>query len=247
MLLIPGKVHPWCHVANLQPAGFLYAPDLLSEKTAFFLRSMDLTFKPDYHPTSFVSRPVQYESRIANLGNTSLHLAIDLRDLNDPTLYMTSLVHIVMIERKTARPCPIPTAFVEKFRHRVSADTPTTRQRFEPRPEEGVATSRRLVQYSDLDVNEHLSYSSYLRVLMDAGGSAAVDGCLTSFTRELEFYNIKNLSIDLQRSVTVGNEIDILCWENADIPYTLHFEIMHENRATCRSKISFYPENASKN
>ncbi|XP_063960115.1 uncharacterized protein LOC135155185 isoform X2 [Lytechinus pictus] len=241
-----GAIHPHYHVGySLMAALQLHSPvaaDGEPEKsTSYFGRSFSLNFRPAYHSTNFVSRPVRYDSYIAYLGRASTYIGIELRDDESDLLYMTGQMQCITIDLKEKKLVPVSLESIKKYEGKIMLKEAPKRHQFIPAQfaKDNVFKWKTATQWSDVDHNGHVNQMPYMRFIYDAGSSAAVAGFLKSFHRELIHYRLKTYAVEYIKEIHQGQELKIFCWEMKDSPGTIHFEFHVEGHVVSRSHLIF--------
>ncbi|XP_038079175.1 uncharacterized protein LOC119746354 [Patiria miniata] len=210
-----------------------------------FVRSQFLQIYPAFYTSKLTqNRALDITSRLSHLGRTSCCLDTDMYDLSTKTLLASGSVQDVFVSRQTRRPFPVASIAWQQTKVITPRDQrPISGPDFPARPTGTLCfTQTRTVMSSDTDANDHLNEAMFIRFCFDCASSAALDGHLPSFRKDVIYADAKTVWFLYIREARVGEELTLYCWEDRNLSRTLWVEMCQESQVIGQCQIQFYED-----
>ncbi|XP_072016803.1 uncharacterized protein [Amphiura filiformis] len=217
-------------VSRKNPQKIVYSEN----KTTAFVRYLELNPQPAYWKRT--TRPLSIKVWPGYVGRTSYIRDIEYVEPDTGELVATGFLHLVKIDLKTRRPAQIKPSEIDN--RGITRDAPPKNFVSSPKPASAFLYHA-IVLSSDTDRNQHLNMASYIKHFMDAGSPAANNGKLTSFKRDLVYYDVTKLSITFTGEALVDDQLQIACWEDSNDSKLLNFEMLNRSKVISQCQVKF--------
>ena len=187
-----------------------------------------------------ISFPLHAHLHLFHVGTSSFTFEIRLRDYKTGMDICTAVLTFVFVDFKTRKPVPFPAWFTDKC-----ADVPCLRERGPPQRLKTPPMPPRVFKYetkalfSDIDFNNHVNQSVYVRWCTDAGAEAASKGFYRDFNQDIGVYDIKEMKVKYIGEGMINDEFLVLTWQDETMPRTIHFLITKQGRTTFVGRFSY--------
>ena len=191
----------------------------------------------DFH-TSLWKRPMKIQESYLGAGNSSYQLQTSICDHNDRHFARVKR-YIVCVDIQTRQPRAVKeTILPEKYIHIVANKSAVTNQFL--LPTSGVFKHSFIVNFSDLDGNQHMNMAVYLRMCMDSAVIASKTGKLEHFTGELNSYRLRYVNVRYIRECMVGDTLLVMGWEDKSQLDTMLFVVYMNDIVITECAFRFY-------
>ena len=216
------------HECGLEIHKFKYISSILQAEKGLFTRFQSLEFSPEFFTIASISSPWEMTIKAVRFGKTSYWIENVTRCRKTGVDITRNLRQLVTVDLNTRRPVDIPAENVVPYK-KALAILPTSVFAYPSFPH-ALPDSSGLFHYStrgipsDGDFNDHINHSICFKYCADCASLAAMKaGILQKFSRDMAYYNLKKFSAEYVGEMTVGDDINVFCWENPSDPCILYF------------------------
>ncbi|XP_071493213.1 uncharacterized protein [Diadema antillarum] len=231
-----GKINPWCMADYFE--GSLNLFDVEFEEASVFARNTVMNFAQGLERRLHLDHALKFNARISFLGKSTVCWDTQCVDPDTNEELATYTIQMVTVDMKVRRPAP--------YAHHLKHFCPTNVREAPPKgfdlefkPENAYKHSF-IVNWSDTDFNSHLNQADMLRMCMDCGSFASIEGALSAFSQELVAYDLKRCSIMFMREARPGQEVVVECYETEGRPLELNFTFSKKGNLITAVQLEFY-------
>ena len=178
------------------------------------------------------------------IGRSSFSTEVEIYNAMTRELYVKNVITYVSVDRKTSKPKPLPSWFVDKYADVLSGTRlylPKLLQQSQSDLTVIYSTSVK-VAYSDIDsLVFHTHFIAYIKYAMQAAMEATTNGTFHGlFTVPQMDYIIKNMTVSYLGESKVGDVLDIQTWQNRDNKQKCYFIISLNGKSITHITLEFY-------
>lgn len=170
------------------------------------------------------------------IGNTSFNSHSLLKTENSDLL-ISNINQVVSIDPKSRRPKPLPDWWKMKYAESAKQFQSYKLEKF-PRAE-NTSVYHVKVAWSDTDMNNHTTWSAYVRYAKDGAHNAARTGSLPNFEENLR-KGISKIQSHYLGECLEGDELVVYIWEDVGECYQLKCHIDKDKDCLFQCVISFF-------
>lgn len=225
------------HTHNKETGTTFLEYDKLTANTLTYMASVKTEFTRElYKLVDGLSMPTfEAELQLGYVGSSSLNSIATLKNIDTGEILATNTNQVVVVDKTTRRPTPIPDWWKDKYISFVAGNKRLIVPPLEV-PEK-FYTQNITVAWSDMDAYRHTNYSCYIRYCQDCVLDGHANGY---FTKYQEGFWVKSMDISYRGESMPGDQLKIKCWEEANNPYLLHFDISLKDTTIFQSSIMFF-------
>ena len=170
------------------------------------------------------------------IGNTSFN-SHSLMKTESDELLVSNINQVVSIDMETRRPKPLPDWWKRKYEESAKRFQPYKLEKF-PRAE-STSIYHVKVAWSDTDMNNHATWSAYVRYAKDAAHHAFRTGSLSKFEENLE-NGISKIQSHYLGECLEGDELTVYIWEDVQENYHIRCHIDKDKECIFQTIFSFF-------
>ncbi|XP_072173832.1 uncharacterized protein [Diadema setosum] len=220
----------------------------IDSRIGLFVRFQQIDLSETFHSMVNATAVWDMPVRVSYVGKTSLCMDNAIICQSSRIELGRSVCQAVRVDRATRRPVPLPQEVATTYQKTA---TRSGHPQFDfpamiPGREFTYTISTRAFP-SDTDSNQHVNQSLSFKYCMDCASVAAMEGNVFSgFSTDVAYYLIKTFAVEYVGEMRVGDNIDIVCWEDQDDPCSLWFLVKVEERVVSRCKGEWYADSNRK-
>lgn len=170
------------------------------------------------------------------IGNTSFNSHSFMKTESNELL-ISNVNQVVSIDMETRRPKPLPDWWKVKYAESAKKFESYKLERFPRR--ENTSVYHVKVAWSDTDMNNHATWSAYVRYAKDAAHHAVRTGSLPDFEENLG-KGISKIQSHYLGECLEGDELTVYIWEDSRESYQLKCHIDKNEECIFQTVISFF-------
>ena len=139
----------------------------------------------------------------------------------------TSLITTVIIDAKSGKSLPLPELLRNAFKADTNNEKPSAMPRLKLPPSGQYHSWPVRVAHTDIDFNQHLNTSAYVRYCIDCGTDASVKGFLRNLRTSDGLPKIARVKLEYLAESRGGDRLDVCAWEHPEHTDALQFIILN--------------------
>lgn len=173
------------------------------------------------------------------VGTSSLNTVAVLSDTNSGAVLARNVNQVVVIDKSTRKPTPVPDWWRQKYESFVVENERLILPSLDI-PKENTYRYDLKVSWNDIDAYGHTNFLSYVKYCFDAGMDAVDKKFYTSLHDDILKYNVKDIESSYRGECQAGDAITVVTWQNAQNPFKLHFSVEKDGKALYQSSVEFF-------
>lgn len=225
--------------------GFLDLAKIHHQDATLVIVRQQIKLNPKTHQIRLKSQShLLFDMKLLEVGEKSLTYMTELKDGSTKETLGETLLKFVRISRKTRRSISFPEWFIKSLETHESPQ----KQQFRSKtalPEIPDNAFKFLVvpNYSDMDRNNHVNQSSYIKFCMDAATHASLSGHYVHFNDDMCLYAPLLWTISYVGESRANDELSIYTWQNESLsPEHIEFSILLNDRLIFHASTIFEKE-----
>ena len=206
------------------------------------MRSISFDVTREFHEKAGFTFPHYVTTELGNYTKSSKNFVQSLTHENQELA--RSVKKITFMDRKTRKVVEVPKYLRENFKSgRKDIAFPLVDV---SEPPMSCFVTKRKVQYSDLDLLQHVNSCIYIDWCMDAACEAVARQKLANFTHDLAEYRIQKIDMLFMSECFALEEVEVSVWEKEGCKHTLLCEVSKtdadgKKRRVTFCSLTFYP------
>ena len=204
--------------------------------------SVDMHCERQFYTDATMNWPLTVTRTTHHIGTSSITHKLTTKRHN--AVMCSTFATGVLVDTKTGKSTPLPPAFYEKFKPRANGQRIVPMSAYPLPPVGQYYQSIVRVPPSDIDINQHLNISAYVRYCMDCSTEASYAGFLEYFQdQEIFSRKVSNVKILLLAECMPGDNLDVCVWNHPHDKDVLKFIIFKNGEQfapVCRCVLRFH-------
>lgn len=173
------------------------------------------------------------------VGTSSLNTVAVLSESKSGIELARNVNQVVVIDKATRRPTPIP----DWWRHKYESFVVENERLIVPSldiPTENTFRYDLKVSWNDIDGYRHANFVSYVRYCFDAAMEAVDKKFYSCFHDDILKYRVKDIESAYKGECQAGDCLTVVTWQNAQNPFKLHFSLEKVGKVIFQSSVEFF-------
>lgn len=211
--------------------GFGYYIEFIDSEHSVFMAGTEYNFSDKFD--TIVSKthwginfPLYARFHVVNLGNSSFTFDANLYNHRTGELLASGLMTFVYVNLATRKPALLPSWYKAQSLARNTVHNRIAR----PSIPDNVFTLEVTAKSSDIDFNGHVNQSIFLKWCGDAGAEAALKGGYSNFTKNIQMYPVKKITLQYIGEGMLDQTFVVKTWQDPDTKNILHFVIVRNRQ-----------------
>ncbi|CAL1536221.1 unnamed protein product [Lymnaea stagnalis] len=237
---------PWSIVRMIEcgrgagfSSGFLDAKEMYKDYFIFIASSSTKVSPELYNPTK-IKGPLIQDVTLDYVGNMSFKLKNIISIEGDKEPICENNTQSVFVSVKTRKPTAPPDWWLNKYSLGQDNGTPLKMNLLKPPQGMDLNEFSFKVPASDVDPYLHVNWSNYVKYFYEA----LVQTTLSKVGNEnaqLAFRNLKDFSISYIHEAGIGDDLNIIFWEDVNIRDLYHFQMLNGTKIVSESSFELLP------
>lgn len=203
-----------------------------------YMGSLKLEVDQRFYTTACIQHPFDIVCALRYVGKSSYSEVFKFTNRVDTLCFANITQQHILVDPSTRKPMEFPSYWREKF-GKMSEGLPLVMKRL-ARPDICTLNLEYKIQSSDLDIQEHTNFSSYVRLCTEVSRNAFIDGLFRRFSKQMIGNGLKELQMRFENEALVNEEVVVHMWEATDRNDQLCFEITRGLDVCIQATMSFY-------
>lgn len=173
------------------------------------------------------------------VGTSSLNTVAVLSDPNSGAVLARNVNQVVVIDKATRKPAPIPDWWRRKYESFVVENERLILPPLDV-PKENTYKYDLKVSWNDIDGYRHVNFASYVKYCFDAAMDAVDKKFYTCFDDDILKYSVKDIESSYRGECQAGDSVTVVTWQNAQNPFKLHFSLEKDGKVIYQSSVEFF-------
>ncbi|KAK3104495.1 hypothetical protein FSP39_003385 [Pinctada imbricata] len=208
----------------------------LRKERLVFVRASEIEFTKAMYDSMIDKRPLYMKVRGGYIGKTSYTSIAEVTSPSGETL-IKNTNRLMGVDIVTRKPLPIPDWYRER-NHRSFHSPPKIFEKLK-RPN-AVQHKRMRVSWSDLDLNIHATWSTYVMMTINAASLLVKDGHLRHF-RENKLRGLHKLQLQFLGESIEGDELDVYVWEETET-HIMNSDVCKKGKSIFQGSFEFFKD-----
>ena len=211
--------------------------------------SVDISFERALYTDAQMDWPMTLTRTTHRIGTSSItHKSIICRE---NAVLSSAFVTCVLIDSKTGKSAPLPPVFYDRFKPQTNGQRLDSLPAYPLPPSGQYYRSIAKVSHSDIDFNQHLNASVYVRYCMDCAIDASNAGFLKYAFQNQETYlrKVANVKLLYLAESVPGDQLSVCVWNHPNDKDVVKFLIQNTEKQSspiCRCVLRFQKNIRSK-
>ncbi|CAH1774403.1 unnamed protein product [Owenia fusiformis] len=234
-----GNLSVW-KIARLVEISRAFKADFASIGTdltkTFMVIGKQMAINPKFYVNANIGLSLTYVKALNYIGDGSIGCKVEIKDTKTDELYVECQDYFAYVDISARKAAKLPTQYKDKMKI-WSTITPT--YFLTPKRGEHCFTHKLNVTHSDMDVLYHTNQAAYVKYSMDCAEMARKENFYSLFKDDMGEYHAVSWDASYKGESEVGDQLEVVTWEDTTDANILHFEIDKNGKAIYFSTIKF--------
>lgn len=225
--------------------GFLDLAKIYHQDETIVIAKQEIKLNPKVHQIKLKPQShLLFDVKLLEVGERSITNVTELRDGSTKERLGETFLKFVRFSRKTRRSISFPEWYIKSLELHESPQKQQFRSKTAlPDIPDNAFKFRLVPNYSDMDRNNHVNQSSYIKFCMDAATHASLSGHYVHFNEDMCLYAPLLWTISYVGECRANDELSIYTWQSeSSSPEHIEFSILLNDRLIFHASTIFEKE-----